>query len=182
MHGLIVNQLRQFVVTRLGKPAWESIAVRVGPPLESGPLSLDHVYDDAVVSAIVTAAVETSGIAAPDLLEDFGSFLAPVLLRIYGSLVPSGWRTLDVIEHTEEHIHTVVRMRDENAGPPDLAAERLSPTEVLINYTSPRRLCKVAEGIARGMASHFGEQVDIRQSECMLRGDPRCLISVRLTA
>ena len=114
------------------------------------------------------------------LLEDFGAFLAGGLLRVYQPLVAREWRTLDVIEHVEAQVHTAVRLRDPNAGPPYLTAKRRSPTEVEVLYTSPRRLCALAEGIVRGLATHYGEAVSMDQPECMLRGDARCLIQVSL--
>jgi predicted hydrocarbon binding protein len=50
---------------------------------------------------------------------------------------------------------------------------------VLITYDSPRKLCAVARGIVRGVASHFGERIAIEGRRCMHRGDPHCLIAVR---
>ena len=51
---------------------------------------------------------------------------------------------------------------------------------MLIDYRSTRRLCQVAEGIASGLGVHYGEQVEVSQSQCMLRGDARCAITVTL--
>jgi predicted hydrocarbon binding protein len=68
------------------------------------------------------------------------------------------------------------------AAPPALLARRVSPDEVHIDYRSERGLCSLAEGIARGMALHFGEEVDVSQPECVHRGGTRCLIVVRRAA
>jgi len=48
----------------------------------------------------------------------------------------------------------------------------------VVTYTSERKMCKVAEGIAKGLARHFGESIAIDQTTCMLRGD-ECSIRVR---
>ena len=45
------------------------------------------------------------------LLEDFGQFIVPSLLRMYGHLLKAGWKSIDVIEHTEGTVHTVVRVQ-----------------------------------------------------------------------
>ena len=63
-----------------------------------------------------------------------------------------------------------------------LTVQRVSANEVLIDYHSTRRLCQVAEGIAAGVAVHYGEAIEVSQSECMLRGDARCAISVKVVA
>jgi predicted hydrocarbon binding protein len=180
MHGLIANQLRQFVVERQGRAAWVRALERSGAALPEGPPPLDGTYSDSDVVAVVSALADAASTNVADVLAQFGEYLAGALLRVYGPLVLPEWRTLDVIQHAEERIHTAVRLRDPNAGPPYLSAERLSRTEVAIAYTSPRRLCALAEGITRGLAAHFEESVEVAQPECMLRGDARCLITVRL--
>jgi hypothetical protein len=47
-----------------------------------------------------------TGIPSADLLESFGEALVPGLVQVYGRLVEPGWRTLDLIEHTEATMHT----------------------------------------------------------------------------
>jgi len=48
-------------------------------------------------------------------------------------------------------------------------------------YTSPRRLCALAEGLIAGAAGHFSERVAVAQPECMRRGDARCVFRVSFT-
>lgn len=178
MHGLIANQLRSYAVTRYGREAWANAIRTSGAALPEGPPPLDVPVPDGDLVAAMMALAEAAGTSIPLLLEDFGVFLAPALLRIYAPLVNPLWRTLDVIQHVEEQIHTVVRLRERDAHPPYLAARRSSPTEAEIVYTSPRRLCALAEGIVRGLAEHFHEKITVRQHECMHRGDARCRFSV----
>ena len=173
-----MNQFRQYVTDRLGRDAWFPLAESAGVPPENH--RLDGLYPDEQIVALVLAASRLTGQPLAQVLEDFGIFIAPALLRVYAPLIDPAWRTLDVIEHTEDTIHTVVRARMEGAAPPALLARRVSPAEVQIDYRSTRGLCSLAEGIARGMAIHFGEAVDVDQPECVHRGDERCLISVRL--
>ncbi|GAC1657820.1 MAG: heme NO-binding domain-containing protein [Gemmatimonadaceae bacterium] len=181
MHGLIVNQLRQYVVGKAGRDTWQRIATVAGISTD-GPPAISAIYPDETVLAAIAAATADTGIARNTLLEDFGAFLAGGLLRVYGTLLDSDWRTLDVIEHTEAHIHTAVRRTDPNAAPPRLSVRRDSPEQATILYASPRRLCAVAEGITRGLAEHFREAVNITQTSCMERGDGHCLIRVHLVS
>lgn len=178
MHGIVMTQFRQMVVDRLGRQGWEELTAAAG--LAGADYKLGEVYPDEELMRLVLAAVRLTGTPLQTLLEDFGVFLAPTLLRVYEPLVDPRWRTLDVIEHTEAAIHTVVRIRDAGAAPPALLARRVSTTEVEIDYRSERKLCSVARGIATGMAAHFGERITITESECMHRRDGRCLISVVL--
>jgi len=176
MHGIIMNQLRLYAEARLGAGGWERLCTVAGVPANSYNLSQN--YPDEQTLAIVDALSTACRTERPQLMEDFGQFLVPAVLRVYGSLLRPEWRVLDVLEHTEEVIHTVVRVRNPGATPPMLDTRRVSPEAVQISYTSPRRLCGLARGITRGIARHFQEEIEIRDLECMHQGDARCLILV----
>src|SRR5207244_2056324 len=64
--------------------------------------------------------------------------------------------------------------------PPLLRCARPTAEEVVITYTSPRRLCALARGIIRGVARHYGEPVTITETTCMHRGAEACTISIRV--
>ena len=177
MHGIIFAELKKYVQARHGGDAWKALVQRAGV---GATLYLPiGEYPDADAVALVGAASEATGVPAGEILEDFGHFIAPDLMGMYRSLVRPEWRTLEFLENTEGTIHRVVRMKDAAAHPPEIRCERLGPGEVVIRYASPRRMCAVARGIARGVAGHYGERVEIEEPQCMLRGDAECRIHVR---
>jgi Haem-NO-binding len=178
MYGIIFAELQGYVQDRLGAGAWSRLLEHAGLP---GRHYVPHqAYPDSEALAVVTAATQLTGKPAQDLLEDFGFFIGPTLLQTYVGYLKSEWKTLDVIEHTEAVVHKVVRRQLPGAAPPYLACRRERPDRVVIEYTSQRRMCAIARGIVRGLATHFGEQVARSETSCMLRGDPRCLIVVDL--
>ena len=180
MHGIIFSELKKYVDHRLGSRAWDALLQQAGM---SGRIFMPvEKYADADAARLVSTAAAITKQPAPAILEDFGEFIAPDLMKMYGSLVRKEWRTLDVIEHTEQTIHRVVRHRNPGAHPPELRCQRLGPAEVLVVYTSARTMCGVAKGIARGLALHFKETVSVSERSCMLEGAPECQISVRLEA
>lgn len=174
MHGIIHLELRNFVVQNHGEAAWRALTEQAGlsgeiyTPLRS--------YPDEQLVALVGAAVRLTGADPTALLEAFGQFLAPRYVALYGKLLKPEWRTLEVLENAENTIHRVVRLREPGALPPRLQAVRPSPTEVRMTYDSPRRLCAVARGIARGIAAHFEEQLAVSDERCMHRGDRECVM------
>ena len=113
------------------------------------------------------------------VLEQFREFIAPTLMNVYKPFIKSEWKTLDMIEHTENNIHRAVRLHDPAAVPPRLQVRRVSPTEVVVIYDSERKLCALAKGIARGIAKHYGERIEINELTCMLKGKPNCTIAVK---
>lgn len=174
MHGLIHLELRQFVERGFGGAAWQELATRAGVAAEVySPVAS---YPDDQVERLVTEASAMTGLPVSKLLEDFGEHLVPRYLSLYGNLLKPEWRTLEVLENTEETIHRVVRLRHPGAAPPSLCTERKSERVVVLTYSSQRRLCAVARGIARGVAKKFGEGLRMAEPRCMLRGDPTCVI------
>lgn len=178
MHGLLFAELKKYVVTKLGPEAWNKLLTEAG--LESKIYLPNQVYTDDELVKLVTTASALTGQPAAAILEDFGTFIAPDLYNMYKAQLNPAWKTLDLIENTEEIVHRTVRLKVPGAKPPMLRTLRKGPDEVVIVYNSPRRLCAVARGIAKGVAHHFGERVDVTDVKCMHEGDPNCEISVKL--
>ena len=139
-------------------------------------------YPDEELDRLVQAAARHLERSREDVLEDFGHFIVAGLLSVYGVLINPRWDLWQLLLHTEETIHRVVRLRDPNAKPPHLKIVRPNrPTSghaVTIFYRSPRNMCWFGKGIVRGLADHFGEEVSIRDLHCMGEGDDFCEISV----
>jgi hypothetical protein len=178
MHGTIFVELQKYVETKLGKEAWPALLHQSG--VGSTKYEALEEYPDSEVVRLVTKASEITGSPMPALLQDFGEFIAPDLLSMYWGVIKPEWKTLDVIEHTEKEIHSVVRLRNPNATPPYLKCDRINSNEVVIHYNSPRKLCPVAKGIAYGLAKHYDEKIELREDLCMHRGDESCEIHVML--
>jgi hypothetical protein len=120
-------------------------------------------YPDADAVAIVSAASKLMNIPAERILEDFGEFIAPDLLNMYQALVEPHWKTIELLLHTEDVVHRVVRINNKGAQPPKLQFDRLGPNELKFYYNSPRQMAAVAKGIIRGVAKHYGQTVLIRE-------------------
>lgn len=177
MHGFILTRLEHFVIENFGAGAWERIREKAGHP---GRVYVNLLeYSDEEVQALVAAASEVAGLSPAEVLEAYGKSLGPELVRVYRPLLSDGWKTLEVLENTEDTIHEVVRRRNRRAAPPFLAARRSGPKEVTLTYNSPRKMCALARGIALGLADHFGERVEVAEDSCMHRGDSECVMRVR---
>jgi hypothetical protein len=176
MHGIIFSELKRFVDETLGGDAWPRLLRESGV---ARPAYLPvQAYPDQEVVALVSTASRLTNTPVPALLHAFGEFIVPTLVRMYGHLLKANWKTLDVIEQTEGTIHAVVRAREPGAQPPMLSCTRPKPDEVVVTYSSPRKLCPLLKGIVGGLATHFRERVGLTESACMLTGAPACKISV----
>jgi predicted hydrocarbon binding protein len=175
MHGIVFAELQKFVGHTLGPQAWPELAADAG--LGRPTFLATAAYPDDQLTALVMAAVRRTGIPAPQLLAQFGEFIVPDLVKVFGAFVKREWTALDLLEHTELVIHKAVRLQTQYADPPQLRITRVSPAQVRIEYSSPRRLCAVAKGIMRGVAKHYGETLAIDESTCMLTGAAACTLT-----
>lgn len=178
MHGVIFVELKKYVDAKVGGDAWRALVETSGVPTKM--YMAMRTYDDAELVSLVQTASSMTGTPAPALLRDFGAFIVPDLMKMYRAFMKNDWRTLDVLQYTESNIHAQVRQMTKGAMPPFLTCTRTSPTDVMIRYSSPRRLCSVGEGIIDGIAAHFGEKVVQRHDKCMLRGAAECEMGVKL--
>jgi len=178
MHGLILSELKRFSEAGNGNGAWSQLLHEVG--LADRTYVIGQTYPDAEVAAIVGAAARHRGADVQTVLEQFGEFIAPTLMSVYKPFIKPEWKTLDMIEHTENNIHRAVRLGDPLAVPPRLKVRRVSPSEVVLIYESERKMCALAKGIARGVAKHYGERIEISELTCMLKGKPSCTIAIKL--
>jgi hypothetical protein len=177
MHGMIFSELQRYAEAKQGRGAWNALLRKAN--LENRIYLAVQEYPDSEIISLVMAASGMTGLPVSAVLEDFGQFIVPSLLRMYGHLLRPEWRAIDVIDHTEGTVHGVVRTKNPGANPPRLKTQRLSPNEVLLVYASPRQMCGLAIGIGKGLGQHFGETIVAEQTMCMHRGATRCEILFR---
>ena len=178
MHGTLCAELQRFVSERWDEARWSAIKTAANVDrAEYDPLG---TYPDEEFMALGRATAELTGTPSGRLLRDFGTFVGPALIRLYWGAVQPQWRTLDLIENTENTIHRVVRLNNPDASPPQLVARRIADDLVEITYKSKRRMCDLAKGIAAGVAALYEERIEIDDRSCMLRDDPVCRFVIRL--
>lgn len=179
MHGIVFQELRQFVNGTLGEGGWEKL-LQVAE-MEGRSFDGIQAYPDSDAVALVTAASETTGQPPGTILEAFGEHIVPGLLGMARPLLKPEWKTLEVLENTEQTIHAVVRLDNEGAQPPVLRASRTGENEITVVYSSERRMCRLAKGICKGLGRHFGQDLSVSETSCMLEGGEVCtlVVSVR---
>ena len=177
MHGVIFVELKKFVDARFGDATWPRLLSRAGLT-DRIYLSVQE-YEDGEAAALIAQAGAQAGLSTDAFFQQLGEFMAPDLLRMYGSLLQRDWKTLDVVEHAEATIRRVMRARNPSAPGLRLAAERTRPDEIVVTYASSRRMCGLAKGVVRGVARHFQEPVTIEETACMHEGAAACHIRIR---
>jgi len=177
VHGIVFEQLREYVWRTQGAQTWTTLTAEAAPGRRF--YAPDATYPDEELEALVAAACRKTGATKAQLLEDFGRFMAPMLFELYRPLISTEWTLLDFLEHVEETIHRVVRLDDPTAAPPRLRVDRPEDDRVLIHYDSSRNMCELAKGIVVGLQAQYSEELAVTDLKCMKRGDPECTIEVR---
>ena len=178
MHGLIFFYIQKFAdEATSGKTTW--LKLRDTVAASDNRYLPNEVYPDKDAIELLQKIADTCGEPLPELIERFGEFLAPHLIKVASQNIDPSWRTLDLIENTEDIIHTMVRTAKPGAEPPVLESVRHSPNELHLVYSSSRQLCLLAKGITRGLADHYGETILIEETSCMHKGDPFCCLVIQ---
>jgi predicted hydrocarbon binding protein len=175
VHGIVLMELNKHVEQAYGSSTWSALLLAAG--LRGRMYTAMGEYPDEEVLAIVAAASQATGRTADEVLEGFGRFLVPDLVETYRFLVQPGWDALDLIENTEKTIHTVVRTRD-GATPPVLEVTRRGSDALSLRYTSARRLCALAKGIAKGVGDFYRTPLEVAETVCMHSGSGHCQLEI----
>jgi predicted hydrocarbon binding protein len=177
VHGIIFFYIQKFTDIASSGTTWSQLRQTV--TASSSRYLPNQAYPDAEAVQLLQTLADATNEPLPSLLERFGEFLGPHLVKVAGRHIDPAWRTLDLIENTESIIHTMVRATNPGAEPPVLQTVRQSPNELHLVYTSGRQFCILAKGIMKGVANHYKETIDIEETSCMLNGDPFCCFVVQ---
>jgi len=176
MHGIIHSELKKYVETKYGSEVWEKLLSEVG--LKHKIYLTVGTYPDEEAMTIVKTASESTNIPVDHILEDFGVFITPDLMKMYGSLIDPEWKSMEMLLHTEETIHRVVRMKNPGAKPPKLSFRKIGPNELCLSYASERQMSAVAKGIIKGVAKYYGEDAEIREFK---KPDGSCEMTINIS-
>jgi predicted hydrocarbon binding protein len=178
VHGIVFEELREYVWRAHGADAWADLLKEAAPGRRF--YAPDTDYPDEELEALLAAICRKTGAGRKDLLRNFGIFVAPTLLELYRPLIDPEWGLLDFLEHVEETIHRVVRLDDPTAAPPRLRVERPDPERAIVHYDSKRRMCDFAKGLVLGLREEYGQNVVINELACMESGDDECTLEVAI--
>lgn len=180
MHGIVFEELREYVWRTHGAEEWASLLSAAAPGRRF--YAPDNGYPDEELEALLAEISKRTGARRGELLREFGAFIAPTLVDLYRPLVSEEWNLLDLLEHVEETIHRVVRLDDPSAAPPRLRVERPEESRVIVHYNSERRMCDLAKGIVLGLQEAYAQKVVITDLACMLNDDVECTIEIATLA
>ena len=177
MKGVVFNLLNEMVEERFGFEAWESLLEATG---SDGVFVATESYPDEELLALVGAASEATGIAVPDLVRAFGTYMVPRFREHYPKFFEDHTHLRSFLLTVDQVILVEVRKLMPDAGLPEFADEDDDDEDDLtMIYRSPRKLCALAEGLIDGSATAFGTEYELVHDVCMHKGADHCRLEMR---
>lgn len=175
MKGIVFNLLEQLVTRDHGPDTWDALLDSAG--LDGVYTSLGS-YPDADLGRLVGAASTALDAPPDEIVRWFGRNALPLFAERYPHLFAPHTSARTFVLTLNDMIHPEVRKLYPGADVPEFEFEVAPGGGLLMGYRSSRRLCSFAEGLLEGAAEHYGEELNVHQSECMKRGDERCLLAI----
>lgn len=177
MQGVILDELRMYLVNSFGFATWTQILRAAGRPVDQS-YHLHQAYPDQEVGMLAVQAAQITGHPLTVILEGFGEAMVPDMFKHYSILLNPRWSFIDFLLGMEPLLHAALQLHAPGALPTRVQATRTGPHSVRVVYTSPLRVCAAVRGVIRGAAAYYRVEVAIAEPSCVLRGDPACVIDV----
>jgi hypothetical protein len=159
MHGFIFISFEKFALSQMSYHVWEEILIN--NKLQDRLYSPIELYADSELRALLSSTANQVKVNQEQLLENFGIFIVPDLMKVYRAYIKPEWRTMDILEHAEKTIHVAVRKSTAGAAPPILEVKKVRHNELVINYVSDRKMVEFGVGLVKGLANFYNETDNI---------------------
>ena len=160
MIGIIFTEFLTLVDNTFGENVCELIIERAELPSGGAYTVVGNYHFDEMTNLITELSLETK-IPIEKLLLIYGEYLFGRREKIYPESLTKHKCVFDLLEHLDSQIHVEVKRLYPDAELPIFIPNRLNESEMEIDYFSSRGLVDLAEGLIRGSAKFFGQEVQI---------------------
>ncbi len=175
MKGIIFNLLEGYLTSISGEDGFEEI-VRNCSLKTAEPMLMvaPGTYPDADFLEIVRAAAAGLQVPEADFYRNFGRYAIPKMAERYPNFFLPFTNPKDFLKFIGM-VHLVeIKKIFLDAKVPDFTFQDTGPDELILRYSSRRRLCHLVEGLIEGLAVYYKVGVSYRQPHCLVKGDEVC--------
>ncbi|MSR46970.1 MAG: hypothetical protein EXS13_07890 [Planctomycetes bacterium] len=181
MKGVVFTKFLDFVESRFGAEFADSIVTRSTLP-SGGAYTTVGTYDHHELLTLLLALQETTGVAIPTLVREYGRHLFGELARGYPHLIAGIPDLFTLLERIENTIHVEVKKLYPDAKLPTIVARRQDAATIELTYRSERGFADLAQGLIEGAARHYGTSLDLARADLAERPGTHVRFTVRLQA
>ncbi len=177
MIGYIFNTLESVVIEEFGEDVWDELLEQTGS--EGVYHSLGNYSDEEAIKLVV-AASEKLGKQPSDILRWFGERAISRFYEKWPEMFDRFDNLFEYILSLNDIIHPQVKQLYPGAQVPYFKTISQSEDELIVEYTSSRQMCHLAEGLILGSAKRFDTPVEVTQPSCVHNSDNKCHLSIKL--
>jgi hypothetical protein len=181
MYGLINAALRELIVTRHGRNAWDEIAA-LGAP---GVLAFDKMapYPDELTYRLIETAHRVTGVDVDAIIDQLGELWVRYTdEQGYGSLFDIAGDSLPDFLLSLNTVHARVGRSFPGLRPPSFQFDHVESRVLRMHYLSERSgLCPMIFGLMRGLSARFGAATEVSEEACARRGAAHCQFLITFT-
>ncbi|HNL80633.1 MAG TPA: heme NO-binding domain-containing protein [Agitococcus sp.] len=175
MKGIVFNLLEDVVTAHHDADTWDALLDKAGL---SGAYTSLGSYPDKEIERLVLATAEMLQISLDEVLCWFGQQAIPLLTQRYPVFFANHQSTRSFLLTLNNIIHPEVKKMYKGAEVPTFDFNDNDEHLLVMGYYSARQLCPLAEGLTRGAAAYFKENIQFSHTACMREGDLKCVFHV----
>lgn len=178
MKGVVFNAFNTLVEELYGLEMWDTLISETKPQSAGAYTSVGTYEDSELINYVVLLAQKTN-VPISDLIKTFGIHLQHTLLKSYPHFAENK-NFKQFVYSINDVIHVEVRKLYPEVILPNFTYEEIDEKTFMMEYNSPRSLCKLAEGLLIGAAEHFNTDISVVHDSCKDTGAPSCRLRIRI--
>lgn len=164
MKGIVFSEFIEMVEDVFSPEVADKIIEEADLP-SGGAYTAVGTYDHQEILSLVTNLSNETGMSIPDLVRTFGTHLASRFTALYPSFFEGTSGTFNFLETIENHVHVEVLKLYPDAELPTFTTVNDDGVNMTMIYKSRRPFADLAEGLIRGCATHFGDDISIERDD-----------------
>lgn len=159
---MVFTEFFSLVETAFGADMLDDIIDDANLP-NDGAYTAVGTYDHMELVTMVVALSARSGMAVPDLVKTFGTYLFGRFVALYPTFFEDVSDSFVFLSGIENIIHAEVLKLYPDASLPKFDVQ-IKGDELIMTYHSNRHFADLAEGLIIGASQHFNEKFDIAKT------------------
>lgn len=176
MKGVVFNILEEMVETNYGMEVWNDILDEAEQ--NEGIFIAGQSYADETLFKFVEIICKKLELPSGTVVQAFGEFMFSGLVNRHKVLMDDMKDLDSFLKSIDSIIHVEVGKLYVDPNLPTIECFDHDSGKMTMRYRSPRKLCPLAEGLIRGAAVHFGEEINVEHNTCMHKGSDYCDLEI----
>lgn len=172
MKGMVFNIFTEMIEEKFGFDMLDQL-IENTKPQSAGIYTSGETYPDEEIIAYVGELSRLTDIQVSDLVTAFGQYMMQQFSKSHPQFL-EGKTAKEFLLDVHDTIHVEVKKLHPDVITPHFTYEEPAPDKLIMYYSSPRKLCHLAEGLIAGVAEVFNTSIRQQQTQCMHSGDEHC--------